>query len=498
MRKEMDDSLRTVREGKSEIQLPSSDWWSCNKKPLYDAFVSSIGSTLGSMGVACAFGAAVAASDESTLATVGYAAGYMLPSFAVNQLWTSSIISSERKKEDLQTYKEFFAKWKSQKASHKARLPKGVRKLIDQIESEIDGTFNRMDPAVTNRINLEDKGHFSQDVQNKIQSALKVHADLLAHPTETLNVAGFQEGAHQDLEKLNAKAIEIVESLAIDRHVAESFVAAIRRNSIQGMPAKRAQIFLHGQPGTGKSEFVRTLHKLFGIPVCVMNMKDSGLDKMLGTFGFETIPDVDKTDSDLYGEIYKCFMETNVLNPIMFFDEIGDLFKVIEENGAELDYVGVKPYELKTFFDPDRETMSIFKGKYDIDISRVTFVLAGNHKWEEAAFRSRVPTIEFERFEAQKKSDILNQKINSEIERVLKLYDNNENIANIVAAALNEALPIVLRTEEQIVGLRVGLQMIPRISNYAAYEYLVNERDGSSENLQKFIHGLYGPYVSNE
>ncbi len=304
---------------------------------------------------------------------------------------------------------------------------------------------------------------------------------LMSNPMKALDVAGFGPN-----DEMTPKVRSLIDQYPEQyRDQLAAFAHRIRENSVSltqnhdedAKSRHRGQIYLHGPPGIGKSHFVKTLATTLGLPLCHLDFGKIKMNEFLGSYdpyGLST--SAIATDDELFGRLYMCFAKHGVTNPILFFDEFGDMLNSAQENAGLGSNKGMDMADLKHLFDPETKFYNIFNGKYKLDISRATFIMTGNVALNDDAFSTRVPSILFNRLT----DTIKEQLVDAEMERQLAAVD--DDIAQKLKEIFAAHRPRILELDRQRnPGGRLGPKYINQFANWIKSRLLRGNQISSEE-----------------
>jgi hypothetical protein len=173
------------------------------------------------------------------------------------------------------------------------------------------------------------------------------------------------------------------------RHAAASTSRSVR---------KIAAYFV-GVPGTGKTRAATLLAQALGVPLKIFSVGDVTVDDLIGTRDTPGKILEALTDASYNGE--KC------KNILMLLDDADRIFLAGDERLAFL--LTLLESETKSFYSP-------YLG-FNVDISHVGIILAGNFDVKDDALKNRLHVIQFNGFsKAYKKEVVLNELLPSVLE----------------------------------------------------------------------------------
>jgi hypothetical protein len=206
----------------------------------------------------------------------------------------------------------------------------------------------------------------------------------------------------------------------------KSVVDGIRRDSITShdIHISRRQIFIHGPPGVGKTHFVRKLSQALGVSLVEEGLRTvadldaidpprTGIGVAGGKYLFDS-PQV--TEKHLLTVIPHALVSSGHSNPIIFFDEAGELMAAASsdgkngalrfwggsENGIVPRLRNILQRNLRNMDSPWMKSYGI-----SLDVSYATLVFAGNVLPTDPAILKRLQVLRFPPLTLQKKQEIL-------------------------------------------------------------------------------------------
>lgn len=254
-------------------------------------------------------------------------------------------------------------------------LKKDSEALVMEHRDSIRNAIESIDTEIASLLNNKDGEHALKCLRRREEVLLR-----LPTPSQINNVD--QSGPTGDAlfhEVIEQKMQNLIERYPQDnKHELELLVQKIRDNSIQPKEqANRIQAYIHGKIGTGKTEFVRLLGANLGLYVCHLKLQTLDLEELTGIATRDEHCNID--NKKVIGKIAQCFIEAGVLNPIIFFDDVGAYLK---DNFQE----GTPKFKLqqgiKDLLKKNRRALHLpGLGTY-IDTSRATFIVESSEKPE--------------------------------------------------------------------------------------------------------------------
>lgn len=198
------------------------------------------------------------------------------------------------------------------------------------------------------------------------------------------------------------------------------------------------------------------MSETLGVPVCKMTM-----DEVKTSFGGTSVSDSGNTeidDSTFFGGLLSCIIKTGVKNPIIFIDEAGEYLKVAQTAGSSaLEF-------WKVLLDSEELTFPVWNKKLMIDISRVTFILAGNHALVDPSLKQKLSQIAF-------------IQVTPEVKRRVA-YENMDAILNdfapptvsgecyeLIDSSMKSLVPYILK-QDKSEGARVVEKLVRGVADY--------------------------------
>ena len=264
-------------------------------------------------------------------------------------------------------------------AGEKARMPENLSLAID----EEDANF-----AVSLRWS---------DLSSAREALYRRQGIYFSFPTKPYDVCCQQVGGdHGRGRQIDAAVSSLLgEYPQENRLTLSAFISQVRANSILQEPS-RTSIYLEGPPGTGKTRFVFRLGESLGLPVHVVQSATKDGSELFSGQGLSNVGPAQKqvsSEESIIGKVPAAVISSGILNPIIFFDEFDSC--LADSMARDL---------LRRCLAPSTKVINLsgLKG-LALDVSRVTFVLAGNAPLTDDALVSRVKQVKFEGLERDSK-----------------------------------------------------------------------------------------------
>ncbi|NRO99491.1 AAA family ATPase [Paraburkholderia sp. NMBU_R16] len=177
-----------------------------------------------------------------------------------------------------------------------------------------------------------------------------------------------------------------------------AFIGKIVANANSRIVTQRAQAYVWGPTGTGKTYFGDQLGEILDLPVIKMNLSNDGninnLLPMEESYGYQSDVDVKRAFGDLALKIIEC----GYVNPIILLDEFSALHHFAEA-------------QLKRLLDPTAKEIPIPQLDVSIDWSKVTVIILSNDKLTDSALLARLTYLAFDRLDPSVKNYLLDKAI---------------------------------------------------------------------------------------
>ncbi len=324
----------------------------------------------------------------------------------------------------------------------KAKLPQSYRIKIEEILDYLQAEFVYSGSTMTVKMNV-DVGNKEGEIKKLTKQLQKIEA-IFSLPLELkpIKKVDYEDKLEQLLvnydQDVQAKIRHLTAGIEASSQPDEEFDPFHKI----GTPPTRRIIYLLGPPGTGKTYLGEKYADALGLPFLQLSaaeLKELALgdrDKSR----YDESPEVLKFTQ----KIVKLAKEKRKKNLIIFVDEFD---KLIEPSSKSQSYYGASSVgdgELQgfflQFFDRERSLFKLRDLDVDIDLSSITFLLAGNRKLTDStnAMVARMRTIDFNPLPLDKRVDIACRMFGQKT-RKLNLSQDPEmltkDLAQIVALA---------------------------------------------------------------
>ncbi len=301
--------------------------------------------------------------------------------------WSGATSSDHALREGLhQVHKEIMAS----SAMDLKKASAGLQSLVSWFDTHIANSI--------------DTGNM-QTLKQNFKEVLEVRQTVfLPFAMPAINLSYSMVDGHRSFrEDIDANIAKLLSQYAYDEQTLSqlaAFVHQTRMNSFSETP-EPAALYLEGPAGTGKTTFVRKLGRALGVHVCEINL--STLSWPVGFEGNgEFISTVDKAGLAL-GKVLDCVRHAGHANPIIFFDEAGDVLGYNTQSEHENEKLQSILTTMKSFFSSCSEPIFSPSLYANVRLDQVTFILAGNRPIIDPPLKSRLGTVRFDRLtEGQK------------------------------------------------------------------------------------------------
>ncbi len=276
-----------------------------------------------------------------------------------------------------------------------------------------------------------------QTLKQNLKEMLEVRQTVfLPFAMPAMNLIFSSENGHRTFrDDIDANVGKLLEQYAHDENTfaqLAAFVHQARINSFAETP-EPAALYLEGPAGTGKTTFVRKLGRALGVHVCEINL--STLPLPMGFEGTsEWITTADKASQAL-GKVVDCIRRAGHANPIIFFDEAGDVLgydtQKDDQSAEDMNLQRILT-TMKSFFSNLSEPILSQALHSNVRLDRVTFILAGNRPIVDPPLKSRLGTVRFDRLsEGQKVKALVDARMRKLRDPSLTDLYGDEFIANV-------------------------------------------------------------------
>ena len=268
----------------------------------------------------------------------------------------------------------------------------------------------------------------------------------------------------------------------------ESIIWQIVANG-QGEEGQRVQLFLQGPAGVGKTRFARQIATALDLPIYSVRLGKPSFfyDSMAKLTGNQQdllsmsnrYLEVPSDPCEILGAVGCGFLQTQVINPIIFFDEASEVLNDPLMTSA-----------LKELLDPQARTLRIKAlGGAHIDISRATFVFAGNEPILDRALRSRLTTLTFGAIDRSNREKVLDEAVEEFVES--RLFSESSS-KQLLVAMLNAAKAEILAVD--LKAAHPGVRILIGAVKHVGYLALARARQGralGTEELSIIVFRFY-------
>jgi hypothetical protein len=353
-------------------------------------------------------------------------------------------------------------------------LPAGLRDVVAMVDRDIVAALNGNGVGVATKLFL---------ARERVLLAMPLHA----HPIDS-----------KSTPEVEAKFKRVIDrTLPENRATLQGLIHAMEDNSrlhsqrelSDGTPAAgtKTVVFLNGPRGTGKTEFVRDLAAASGLKdACVIKLAElENATDLIGTGYYENDGPTDKT----MGKILKCILDAGVVNPIIFFEEASNSIgaeprrSLLNQSSSEMN-AGWKKMAfleiLKTLFEKDTTSAAFkFAGLLNApyDISRVTFILAGNfplHK--DLSSGGRVTNVYFGPLSPEQKQNAAQEELNAQLARLNDKPSQHELVRSIFTDRLIQF--VIAKDENRFIpGARILKSVVQKTITHILHTGSANENE---------------------
>ncbi|KAL3894829.1 MAG: hypothetical protein SGCHY_005048 [Lobulomycetales sp.] len=354
-------------------------------------------------------------------------------------------------------------------------LPEPTKELIQGLDEEFDRAIMPYISRVGRSWSYEMEGSLKRILIYQLRVRQSI---FLAIPVEPVNVAHFGKGGDVELRKQTSTAVdELVKTFPEEaRESIQDFIQVIRMNSMLPDTVEddedeavetifRAQRYFYGPPGTGKTFAAESIARALDLPMCRVSLEiDNDMHESLTNvlFGRNPVQGVASAFAGseppalekVPGEILGCMIKHGVTNPLIFIDEAGPSLN--DRHQLQL---------LLKLFDPNRKTISVGGGLFDVRIDKVSFILTGNVAISAPALRDRLPTVEFDRAPEIAKAKNFERVWKASVRRMERVFGEEE--AKKIADAVEPFREVVIAADKENVGCRSAERVIKAVFSHA-------------------------------
>lgn len=253
------------------------------------------------------------------------------------------------------------------------------------------------------------------------------------------------ESIVKDIEPLISNYAETTQD-ELKRLVSQ--LSQISHEESLGTEITRNLYYFVGAPGTGKTHLVREFAHKVGVPLIELNLKSvKSVEDLFGDCTRYNNEGAQKI-SKFVESLTSLPQDKRYNNAIIFLDEVDKIFGNIPK-GFE---AGQLEMGMLQFLDPSKKTVQLCDiGLNKFDISRFTFVLAGNREIKRKEMKDRLKRIKFGGFSLEKREDIachlFSKKIGMKEKEIFSSDSNLKEVINL--AQIDSSLNIGVRNLEK-------------------------------------------------
>lgn len=250
---------------------------------------------------------------------------------------------------------------------------KTTPEFLRSYPQDIQAAVKALDDEVENEIK-SNSGVGATWFQQKIRHRELV---LLARPSKTKAYTNFADREitrkfYTDLKML------VKDYPSMNSSTIETLVQRIAANSQSDRPV-RAQAYLFGPGGVGKTRLVNLIAKTLNAPLAEINVPGKDLQSLMGypypaVYAAPTEP-----DNKVIGELQMKMIKTGYTNPIVFIDELR-----LTPNNLN---------DLKLLLDTSKKSLKLGGYDADLDWSRATIIIGSNDPLTDEAMQTRLAQI---------------------------------------------------------------------------------------------------------
>lgn len=287
-----------------------------------------------------------------------------------------------------------------------------------------------------------EKAAVLMDLQDDLRSAARYsrHGEqrewqsVMTILTKQAEILSYPDKLHPILETCNFDKLKLAFGSEKERQV-QTELTRIRKNANPEVPDEecvRAQLWIHGAPGVGKTLFSEMLAKETGLPVIVISNENNSVEKM-----FSAPPPKRRYEDPVSGDAHlgilaHAIIQSGCKNPIIVMDEFDDFF-------------AANATRLKSYTNKDKHTLD-GPGKTKIPFSRCTIIVIGNKPPSDVALAGRFTMIHKAYVSREDKEVIGNGTIN---ELLTNMWLRHPTAAKWMDPIAQSLTPFVIEENEQ-------------------------------------------------
>lgn len=358
-------------------------------------------------------------------------------------------------------------------------LPASLREKVLTIDRDISAALNIGDTGTAGKMLL---------AREKVFLAMPLHTHPIDSHASPEIAAMFKRVIDRTLPENHATLRGLIHAMEDNSRL------SLNHELADGTPAAgiKTVIFLNGPRGTGKTEFVRDLTAAAGFKdACMIKLAElESANELLGT-GFYW---GEGATEKVYGRIVKCFLESGVLNPIIFFEEASNSIgaeprrTLMNQSAGEVNGAFKKLAFLETFktlFEKDA-TSAAFRLQglmgAPFDLSRATYILAGNfplHK--DLSSGGRVTNVYFGPLNPEQKRNAANDTLKAQLS---SLEDRPKDFGMIKGIFNDKVIQYIISKDENrfIPGARILKSVFQKAITHVKHTGSIGEAE-----LKQFI-----------
>ena len=376
-----------------------------------------------------------------------------------------------------------------------------MREIHRTIQTVYEGELAGLPDAWVRRIQQLDKSIDEQLVRGSLElftTALKRRQGLLlSYPTEVRRLLAVRTSGwnvKRTDQEVTQRTEDFVRSYLPGSQDSELFAAQeefamnlkmalerIRLNSMMRTPQWREQLYCYGEPGVGKSYFIRALGSALGLPVMPVSLSsDKDISHLSGddiSLSDHQAMNPNVTEEALVGSIQLAIIKSGVKNPILHFDEGGGVLAGLDESDTRSNYRSRHNLtKFKHLFDSAERTTLPVKGLgpgLELDFMHPIIAITGNRPITDAALRERFVTLSFPALSRSKKEAIAKATIGPAVDNI---KDIDTEARESIRARVLGWLPLILAEDERR-GLAGARGIIKAINSAVASAMLQTQKD---------------------